>query len=708
MTTNAMMRRRNLLVTEQLLGELEAGRFDSALTKRIVETPSAFPRLLRASFLVQQGLLGQARADVDAALEHVRANPVLEMAAGLLLFITHDYQRAFDLFAAAAQRGDKATHRARQLAIRAAGALGWEHDARALLDQAIADEPDHATWHAQAVRFYARSRWWQRALAHAERALELEPHNPSLWMERAGMHAALDQREPARLALARALEQIADDQRTTYLIEAGRVAIEAGEFERALAYFGEALARDPDQPDLHVRLGELASWRDANDEARGHAERALALREGHAGALRLLGALALRAGEFAQAEALLERAIAADPKDYQAHVWLSELYLRTQQWSRAHAQLHHGTMSSGGFLFVAWLLRFLIVAYESGGSELERIRPNRTEEFEAVLRELVPEQAEHALTTRTLPDLVAAVEAGLAALRANRSIHATHVVEGELVRLHARTGCRHRSRWALQLLRVATPSECLAELDAIVEDYPGSSLPACHRGELHLWLGDWAAARRDLELAIETVTGTRWAYMGLSTIDLLEGDCERALEVNAQGVKVMQGTEGPAIYVFRGEAKRKLGRIDEAIAELEQSVAWHPARASATINLALAYAAAGKLDAMRPLWRRLVFEQACGLMSDAAHELGVVIVGDGEFEPALEVEVRVLEHALRMLGGNRSSGLLTYWTARKQLRFVPHWPHGGRSPHERDQDHALQIRGMLVKALAAYSGPRSP
>ena len=46
--TNEMMRRRNLRVTEQLLAELEAKRYDSALTKRILATPSALPYLLRA------------------------------------------------------------------------------------------------------------------------------------------------------------------------------------------------------------------------------------------------------------------------------------------------------------------------------------------------------------------------------------------------------------------------------------------------------------------------------------------------------------------------------------------------------------------------------------------------------------------------------------------------------------------------------------
>lgn len=707
MTTNARMQRRNLRVTDQLLAELEAGRFDSALTQRILAGPSVLPRLLRATFLVEKGLLAQARADVEAALEHGRGNPAAELAASVLLYTTHDYERAFERLAGACALGPKVAHRARQIAIGMAGTLGWDHDLRAWLEQAIADEPDHAAWHVQAVRLFVRARWWSRALEHAERALALQPDHAALWMERAGLHATLDQREAAGHALEQALAQVGDDERTTYLREGGRVAIEAGEFELARRCFAEALARDPQQPDIHVRLGELASWAGDHAAARAEAERALALAPEHPGALRLRGGLAVLAGAWDEARELLARALAGDPKDYQAHVWLAELHLRTHAWEQAHAQLHHASMNSGGFLFVAWLLRFLVVEYE--GARPTTIRANRTEEFDAVLRELVPEQAEQALALRTSEALTGAIEAALLALRGNRSIHATHVIEGRLVRLHARSGCRFASRWALQLLRAASPSECLAELDAVVAAYPESALPVCHRGELQLWLGNWADARSDLERAIELVTGTRWAYMGLSTLDLLEGEYERALEVNAHGVRVMMDTEGPAIYVFRGEAKRKLGRLDEALAELSQSVVWHPARASAAINLALTHAALGHHAELRELWRRLVFAQAEGLMSDAAHELGLTIVGDGEWEPELDTKVRVLEHALRMMGGNRSSGLLTYWKGRgatKRLRFVQHWPRRGRTTAEIGRAHARQARDMLLRALAAYSGPR--
>lgn len=728
------MSSRALRAAERLAAEFEAGRFDSTLARHLLADDNAFARLLRACFLAERGQLGAARLDIDHALAHADAHPIIEMAAGLLLFVTHDYQRALDRFATARDNphSPTAARRARQLAINAAVALGWDHDALELLDAAIAADPDHASWHAQTVRAYARGHWRERALDHAERALALAPDHPSLWMEAAVMHAALDRREQALAAVEQALARAPADARLRYLREAGRVAIDAGAFERARACFGDALELDPSGLDVHVWLAELHSWADHDDDARREAERALAKQPEFGPALRLLGALAFRRGDTDRARSLLARAIAATPSDYQAYVWLAELELRAANYEQAHAWLHHAVSQSGGYLVVASLIRYLVVAYDEGTEPGEIVAHNRTDEFEQVMHEVAPQPTARALHSRAHLDMIDAVEATLAALRGNRSIHTTHVINSQLVRLHGQTGCRHESRKALQLLRVAAPEVCVAAFDEVVDRYPHSSLPLCHRGELHLWLGNWTQARADLEAAIAKVTGTRWAYMGLSTLDLLAGDPQACLATNARGVAVMRDSEGPAIWVFRGEAMRRLGRLDEAIAELERAVEFHPARASAVINLALALAVRGESERVHALWRRLAFEQACGLMSDAARELadGTPLATGARFgarlgdavpcpavpaarelftgrdtPPPIELIVTVLERALAMMGGNRSSGLLTYWTTipsgATKLRFVQQWPHGNLSPHTRDHARIAQAKQLLIKALAS-------
>jgi tetratricopeptide (TPR) repeat protein len=707
--TNEMMRRRNLRVTEQLLAELEAKRYDSALTKRILATPSALPYLLRACFLAQDRKYASARADVAQALVHGQGNPVVELVAGMVLYSTRDYQRAIDQLESAAKLSSNAAHRARQQIVVAAGNLGWEHDVARALDAAIASEPEDPSWRAQAVRFYVRGRHWEKALEHARAALELAPTSARMWMEAAGLHAALDQREQAVDAISRALGLIEPEQEVEFRKEAARVAIDAGAFELARVNLERAIELEPEAPGHRVELAQLASWRGEDAAAKTHVDAARKLDPQCTAAMRMQGVLQVRAGAHAEAIITLERVLARGSTDYQAHVWLAEAYLRTGKHADAHAQLHHASMNAEGFLVVAWLLRFLVVAAERPDAR-EPVPPWRTEEFAASILELCPELAQTCLRTHKLDDTVAAVEAALAALQGNRSIYPTLVVDGELRRLHTRTGCRHASRWALQLLRVASPQACLAAFDEIVARYPGSSLTYCHRGELRLWLGDLEGGKADLEQAIAAVRGTRWAWIGLSTLGLLSGDYQQTLDINAQGIAVMNDTEGPAVYVYRGEAKRKLGLIDEAIPELEAALRRHPSRASATINLALAYAATGRGAELEPLWRRLRDEQACGLLSDAAHELGMTIWGDGDanadWQPEREVRIAVLERALAMMGGNRSSGLLTYHTASGKLRFVQLWPHQGHGPHERDHEHLERAKQMLLKALAKYHGPR--
>jgi len=222
-----------------------------------------------------------------------------------------------------------------------------------------------------------------------------------------------------------------------------------------------------------------------------------------------------------------------------------------------------------------------------------------------------------------------------------------------------------------------------------------------------LWVGDLEGARRDLERAIEIVLGTRWAYIGLTGIHILEGDYEQALEVSARGVKVMRGTEGPSVYIYRGEALRRLGRYREALKDLTRSVRIHPSRVSAWFNLGLLYAAIGELALFERVYARLEI-QAPGLLSDAACEVGVVLWGDPGFVPPVEVRLAVIEHGLAMMRGNRSSTAMTYFTAQGRMRMVEHRDAGtpvGEGPHVRDRTMLVRAHNLVLGTFGLPSAP---
>jgi hypothetical protein len=140
--SNEMLRRRNQAVTEQLIGELEAGRFDSPLVRRILAAPSAFPRLLRACFVAaspdQREL---ARTDIDTALGHGRDNPVVELAAGMLLVVIGERDRGLAQLERIAGSTSNAAERARQLhadALAGVDAPEWIEHAKRMLLRALA------------------------------------------------------------------------------------------------------------------------------------------------------------------------------------------------------------------------------------------------------------------------------------------------------------------------------------------------------------------------------------------------------------------------------------------------------------------------------------------------------------------------------------------------------------------------------------------
>src|SRR5690606_20631480 len=109
---------------------------------------------------------------------------------------------------------------------------------------------------------------------------------------------------------------------------------------------------------------------------------------------------------------------AHDDSDYIALVWRAEAAMHLGDPDTAHDLLSKATMCAPGFLFVAWMIRFLVVAEEERGDE--PVVPHRTEEFRAAVEEIVPE-AREAFRRRDREMLKAAVRAALARMGGNRT-----------------------------------------------------------------------------------------------------------------------------------------------------------------------------------------------------------------------------------------------------------------------------------------------
>jgi predicted Zn-dependent protease len=115
--------------------------------------------------------------------------------------------------------------------------------------------------------------------------------------------------------------------------------LDLGAYEEALQNF-DRLARDkPDDPDILARLARCQNMLGRGAEARQVLDGVLARHPDHANALRTRGQFALADRNPAEAERWLQKAVAADPNDYQSQWLLFQALQQQDKLDQARAQL---------------------------------------------------------------------------------------------------------------------------------------------------------------------------------------------------------------------------------------------------------------------------------------------------------------------------------------------------------------------------------
>jgi len=670
-------------------------------------------RLLRAHALAAAGDFAAARHESGAAVAAAPGSAVVHVAAGLLAFVTRDHGLALERLIAAAELDPAHAVTALQLAAERAARLGWSADARALLERLIAREPARLAWRLELARLLVSAQLPDAALLQIRVATELAPGRAALWMERASLAAQVPVCTPrgplahrddeVADAVARACELAGRPIPPPYLRAGAAALTQVGGLDAADALLSQAA----DEPQALLERAERALWRGDHRHAEALARAAGDDPATSLGVRRILGAIAVLEGRFEAALTHLGQPgrgggddfgsdTAGLSGDYRLHLWRGEALLRLDRRPEAHRALTAASMASDGFLPVAWVLRLLLALREG------RPLPGRDGELRGLLAAIAA-AADEPGALRLIGDVeadTATLERALLLLAGNRSTTPTVRVADSLRRLGPLEGERRAAREALQRIRGGAEADALAALDAVVRRFPDHALPEAHRGELLLWLGRAAESRAALERAIAISAQTRWAYVGLAGVALLEHDPAAALAISAAGVQTMNLSTGPAVYMVRGEALLRLGRLDEAIADLEQAVALSPGRLAAHIALALARQARGAPPDIVAAMHRALLARAPGLCSDAAHALGLPLWRHRDRPPEPAVMQAVLEQALRMMQGNRSASLVTYRTAAGALRFVPGVDdeRQRRHAHNGDDDDLQRLRALLLRA----------
>jgi tetratricopeptide (TPR) repeat protein len=308
---------------------------------------------------------------------------------------------------------------------------------------------------------------------------------------------------------------------------------------------------------------------------------------------------------------------------------------------------------------------------------LGRFEGLRCGEFVDALRELVPGHAETidaALIDRPSGDesdeaaVTALLDAAISALGGNRSFEPVFVRDGRFVTLPVGASPRAEAKRALWRVVVDDEPATRAALDRVIARYPGRAEPHLYAGELGLWSGDWPAARRAFEAALRCDPHARWAHIGMGATALCAGDARGALRTFDLGER-RAGGPGPTLYVYRGEARWRIGDLVGARRDLETACLRNPTRVAARMLLALvAFDQGDRVAAWAATGRAL--SDAPGLAADAANEAGLSLPAAGAAPPGEDLVRALFGRALAMMRGNRSSNYVTYFLADGRMRVA--------------------------------------
>ncbi len=621
-----------------------------------LDTPSApcARALRRALHHAARGHRAASTRALDRAASLEPASLRVALVVAVTRFALRDYAAAVHELARFAEVAT--TSRAALVAGAARASLlrrlGWYHEALEALDGLRARFPDEASLHVASALLRGALHDIDGAEAHLRDAHALDPDGVDVPLRATQLLASAGDTAAARAWLDRVLPRL-DAASPQLVADVARHAIALGDYGLGEALWRRVLAALPRDVSAHVALGTLDAWRGDATSARAHADAALAVTPTHAPALRLRGAARMLDGDVTAALDDVTTASQLDPTDPEAAVWRAEALLRLGDVEGALAEVQRGAeRSDDGSDYVAAQLVRGVALCRAGRF------PGMPDH---VLRPAIDALCGDASST----PVAERMERALAALRGNRSVTPTRVCDdGSLARVEGAPSPRVPAKRALwRYVETADVDVALAAFAEVHADYPDAAEPSNYEGELHLYAGDYAAARRCFERALSRYGRSRWAFIGLTAVAVLEGRCDAALDVIARGVAA-SGPPGPTAYVYRGEARRRLGLFDDARADLEHAVQSHPTRVGAWVNLGLLQLDVGDPASADTL--RALDALAPGLVADARAELGdAPAVDDVASRRAL------LSHMLVMLRGNRGSSCVTYFTREGRLRTAP-------------------------------------
>jgi tetratricopeptide (TPR) repeat protein/DNA-binding winged helix-turn-helix (wHTH) protein len=400
--------------------------------------------------------------------------------------------------------------------------MAQNHEAIALLEKALALDPDFAMAHARIGYVYAvrlgqgekASPWLEKALALAGRLSEKDKLFITAWQATAA-------RQPTRIIEAYR-ELIARHPLETEAYLRLNQTLRAQERDQeALQVIRQGLVIDPEWAPLYNHLGAVSMRLRRNDEALAAYQRCLQLTPKDPNAYDSLGLFHQWIGQYEEAEAAYHRALALNPEAGVAIIHLGNLrfqqgrYAAAAEQYRRYIQIARDDLHRArGFSCLAWLyLRQGDVAQAAAAAQ-EEVNYNPTSGWNSLA--LALQRGDQAATTKLSEVVFASAnydlqrergmlrlweyQRGTVALRQGRAEEAIN---------HFRTALQHRAvEWNIDsfedclanaLLELGRADEAIAEYERILKINPNYPLAHYHLGQAYERLGDSSRARAAYE-----------------------------------------------------------------------------------------------------------------------------------------------------------------------------------------------------------------
>ena len=205
----------------------------------------------------------------------------------------------------------------------------------------------------------------------------------------------------------------------------------------------------------------------------------------------------------------------------------------------------------------------------------------------------------------------------------------------------------------------------LARYADVFKAFPESPHPHCYSGELFVWLGRYEEALASFQAGKDNGP-VRWGFVGKAAVLMLLGRKKEAMAEIERCGELFEPLPGATTHVYLGELLRREGDLVGARRHLTEAVEVKPTRYAAAMNLALVELMDGDQSGAHLRYRGL-WDKVPGIFWTAGYQLSIPI-GDRCDPRHMEA---VIEESLRMMRGNRSSHLITYFPNDGRMRIAP-------------------------------------